>query len=70
MIVGAVVALLGVLAIAIPAFTTEQTKEVAKLGDLRLTANEQTTHIVPPLLGPAALGLGIILMGAAFVGRR
>ena len=35
MIAGALVALLGVLAIAIPAFTTEQTKEVAKIGDLK-----------------------------------
>jgi len=70
MIVGAIVTLLGVLAIAIPAFTTAQTKEVARLGDLKLTTNEQTTHVVPPFIGPAALGLGIILMGAAFVGRR
>lgn len=70
MIVGAIVALLGVLAIAIPAFTTEQTKDVAKLGDLKLTANEQTTHVVPPFIGPAALGIGIVLMGAAFIGRR
>lgn len=70
MITGAIVALLGVLAIAIPVFTTEQTKEVAKIGDLKLTANEQETHFVPPFVGPAALGIGIVLMGAAFVGRR
>jgi hypothetical protein len=70
MIAGALVALLGVLAIAIPAFTTEQTKEVVKLGDLKLTTNQETRHVIPPLVGPAALVLGIGLMGAAFVGRR
>ena len=70
MIAGALVALLGVLAIAIPAFTTEQTKEVAKIGDLKLTTNEETRHVIPPLVGPAALVLGIGLMGAAFIGRR
>jgi hypothetical protein len=70
MIAGAILAVLGVLAIAIPVFTTEQTKEVAKLGDLKLTAKEQTTHVVPPIVGPAVLGIGILLMGAAFLGRR
>jgi len=70
MIAGAIIAVLGVLAIAIPVFTTEQTKEVAKLGDLKLTAKEQTTHVVPPIVGPAVLGIGIVLMGAAFLSRR
>jgi hypothetical protein len=70
MITGAIVALLGVLAFAIPAFTTEQTKDVAKIGDLKVTAKEQTTHVVPPFVGPAALGIGVVLMGAAFVRRR
>lgn len=69
MITGAIVALLGVLALAVPAFTTEHTKDVAKIGDLKLTANEQETHFVPPFVGPAALAIGVILMGAAFVGR-
>lgn len=70
MIAGAIIAVLGVLAIAIPVFTTERTKEVAKLGDLKITANEQTTHVVPPIVGPAVLGIGLVLMGAAFLGRR
>ena len=44
MIAGAIFAVLGVLAIAIPVFTTQQTKDVARIGDLRLTAKEETTH--------------------------
>ena len=65
--VGLVVALAGGLAIAIPVFTTAQTKDVVKIGDLRVTATEETSHVIPRLLGPAALVIGVVLMGAAFV---
>lgn len=64
---GMVVALLGVIAIAVPVFTTEQTKEVAKIGDLKLTAKEETSHVIPPFAGPAALVVGLALVGAAFM---
>lgn len=67
---GAVIVLLGVLAIAIPVFTTEQTKEVAKVGDLKLTNKEETTHVIPPFVGPVVLAVGVILIGAGFVTRR
>jgi hypothetical protein len=67
---GAIVACLGALAIAIPVLTTSQTRDVAKIGDMRLTATEETSHVIPPLLGPAALVLGAVLIGAAFVVRR
>ena len=67
---GVVVALLGVAAIAVPVFTTEQTKEVAKIGDLKLTAKAETSHVIPPFAGPAALVAGLVLVGAAFTIRR
>jgi len=35
-IIGAVLAVLGVIGFAIPFITTEQTKDVAKVGDLKL----------------------------------
>jgi uncharacterized membrane protein HdeD (DUF308 family) len=69
-LVGALVVLLGVLAIAIPVFTTEQTHEVAKVGDLRLTNKEETTHVIPPFVGPVVLALGVVLIGAGFLARR
>lgn len=69
-IAGAVVALLGALAIAVPVFTTEQTKDVAKIGDLKLTATEATSHVIPPFVGPAVLAIGVVLIGAGFVARR
>jgi len=70
MITGAVIALLGVLAIAVPVFTTQQTKDVVKLGDLKLTAQEETSHTMPPFVGPAALLVGLILIGVGFTARR
>ncbi len=70
LIAGAVATLLGIAAIAVPVFTTEQNKEVLKIGDLKVTAREETAHFIPPLVGPGALAIGLVLMGAAFVVRR
>jgi len=69
-IFGAVLILLGVLGLAIPVFNTEQTKDVAKVGDLKLQTHESTTHVVPTAVSAAALGLGIVVMGAGFYRRR
>jgi hypothetical protein len=60
--IGAIVALLGLLALASPEFTTNQTKNVATLGDLKIQANEQTSHVIPPILGGAALIVGLVLV--------
>jgi hypothetical protein len=46
----AVLILVGILGFAIPIFTTQQTKDVAKIGDLKLQTTESTTHIIPPVL--------------------
>ena len=39
-VIGAVLALLGIVGFAIPVFTTRDTKEVAKIGDLKLQTTE------------------------------
>ena len=67
---GAVLALLGVLGFAIPMFTTEQTKDVAKIGDLKLQTTESTSHIVPPMLAGGALIAGIVLIGVGVAQKR
>jgi hypothetical protein len=67
---GAVLAVLGMLGLAIPIFTTSQTKDVAKLGGLKIQTTEQSTHVVPEALSAGVLGLGIILMGVGFYQRR
>jgi len=70
MISGAILALLGLTGLAIPVFATQQTTEVAKIGDLKIDARENTFHSVPPLLSGGALVLGIILIGGGLYQRR
>jgi len=67
---GALLALLGILGFAIPVFTTSQTKDVVKLGDLKIQSTEQSTHVVPQALSAAALVLGVVLIGAGLYQRR
>jgi hypothetical protein len=69
-IAGAIIALLGLAGIAVPYFTTTQTKDVAKIGSLHVQAQQDTGHTIPPLLSEGALALGVILMGAGLLQRR
>lgn len=70
MIFGAILAILGIIGLAIPVFTTQQTKDVAKIGDLKVQATESTSHVVPPLVAGGLLAVGVVLMGAGFYRRR
>jgi hypothetical protein len=67
---GAALVLLGLLAFAIPVFTTQQTTDVARIGDLKLQTTENRSHAIPPFVGGGALALGVILIGAGFYQRR
>jgi len=67
---GVILVLLGLLGFAIPIFTTQQTKEVAKIGDLKLQTTESTAHVIPPMVSGGALVLGIVLIGAGLYTRR
>jgi hypothetical protein len=70
MMSGAALAILGLIGLAIPVFTTQQTKEVAKIGDLKIQTTENESHVVPPMLAGGALALGVILVGAGLYRRR
>jgi hypothetical protein len=70
MLVGFMLALCGLVAIAVPYVTTEKTTDVAKVAGLSLSVTEQTSRRVPPWLAPVALGAGLLLMGASVVTRR
>ena len=47
---GAILAIVGLILLAYPFFTTQQTKEVAHVGPLHVDENQQQTHMVPPIL--------------------
>jgi hypothetical protein len=66
---GLLLALLGILGLAIPVFTTSQTKDIVKLGDLKIQNTEQSTHVVPEALSAGVLLLGVVLMGAGLYQR-
>jgi uncharacterized membrane protein HdeD (DUF308 family) len=69
-VVGAILALLGALALASPVFTTNETKNVATLGDLKIQANEQSSHAIPPVLSGAALVVGLMLLAGGLYQKR
>ena len=69
MIGGVVLVILGLLGLAVPMFTTEQTKDVARIGELKLQATETKAYTVPPLLSGGALVLGLVLLGGGLYRR-
>ncbi len=70
MIAGAVLVLLGLVGYTIPIFTTQQTKNVADIGPLKVQATENTEHVIPPIVSGGAIVLGIVLLASGFYQRR
>jgi len=67
--VGAVLALLGILGLAIPYFTTSKTEDVAKIGDLSVQATHDVGHSIPPAAAGGVLILGAVLLGLGVMRR-
>jgi hypothetical protein len=70
MIGGAILVLIGLIGFAIPVFTTQQTTDVAKIGDVKIQATESTSHVIPPIVAGGALVLGVLLLGAGLLQKR
>ena len=70
MIFGGIIALIGLITFVIPSFNTEQTKDVAKLGDLKLQSKSEQTHFIPPTLSEGAIVLGLLMIGAGAIAGR
>jgi multisubunit Na+/H+ antiporter MnhC subunit len=66
---GALLILLGAAGLTVPVFQTHQLTDVAKIGTLKVQADENTSHVVPQALSITALvvGLGLVVVG---IGRR
>jgi hypothetical protein len=69
-VVGAILVVLGLMGFAIPIFTTQETTELARVGELKLQATETTSHIIPPLLSGGVLVLGVVLIGAGLYRKK
>ncbi|MBF6558792.1 MAG: hypothetical protein IVW56_00780 [Candidatus Binataceae bacterium] len=67
---GALFALLGILGLVIPEFSTSHTRDVVNLGAVKVQSTEKSTHMVPPALGAGVLILGVILIGGGLYQRR
>jgi hypothetical protein len=61
---GALLVIAGILGLAVPVFTTSQTKDVVNMGDLKIQNTEHSTHVVPEVLSAGVLLLGAVLIGA------
>jgi hypothetical protein len=69
MIGGAVFLLIGLAGFAMPVFTTQQTRDVARIGDVKIQASEDRMHFIPPLVSGGALVIGTLLVGAGLYRR-
>lgn len=69
-VIGTALVVLGLIGFAFPIFTTKETTELARLGELKLETTQTTTHVVPPLLIGGVLVAGVILLGAGLYRKR
>lgn len=69
MLGGAIFLLIGLAGFAMPMFTTQQTRDVARIGDVKIQATEDRTHFIPPIVSGGALALGAVLLGAGLFRR-
>jgi uncharacterized membrane protein YidH (DUF202 family) len=61
-IVGVVLIIIGIIALAYQGITYTKTERVIDLGPLKVEAEKKETIPLPPILGGAALVAGIILV--------
>ncbi|HZR79909.1 MAG TPA: DUF3185 domain-containing protein [Candidatus Binatia bacterium] len=62
MILGAVLILLGGVALAYQGFSYTTKEKVVELGPLNVETEKQKTVPIPPILGGAALAAGVVLV--------
>ena len=67
---GAVLAIVGLILLAYPFFTTQQTKDVADIGPLHVQENQQQTHMIPPILSGGVLAIGVVLLAGGLMKRE
>ena len=68
-IIGAILAIIGVVGLAVPYFTTRETQEVAHVGDLKVQTTNDKEHSIPPAAAGGVLAVGVVLLGAGLFRR-
>jgi uncharacterized membrane protein HdeD (DUF308 family) len=59
---GIILLVLGVIGLAHPSFSYHQQEEVAKIGPIKATVDEQKTAQIPPAVSITLLAVGIVLV--------
>ncbi len=67
---GVLLALLGLVSLAIPIFTTEHTENVATIGGLQIQTAQNTPHLIPREMSWGTLALGMVLIGGGIYRKR
>ena len=66
-LIGIVLIIVGILALAYQGITYTKQEKVAQIGDLKISAEKEHTIYFPPILGGASLLAGIVLV---VIGRK
>ncbi len=66
LLIGAGLVLLGALGLII---TTQQTTEVAHIGDLKLQATESKSYSIPTIASSGLVVVGLVVLGAGLLRR-
>lgn len=66
-LVGILLIIVGIVALAYQGFTYTKHEQVAQIGDVKISADTQKTVYFPPILGGLSVVAGIVLV---IVGRK
>jgi hypothetical protein len=69
-IVGIILILFGLISLGYRGITYNKQEDIAKIGSLKVTANEEKTIFLPPVFGGVSLAAGIALVIIGRMGRK
>lgn len=68
-VTGIVLIIFGILALAYQGFSYTTNEKVAQIGNVQITAENQKTVFLPPMLGGLSLAAGVVLVIVARIGK-
>ena len=69
-LVGILLIIFGIVSLGYRGITYNKQEDIAKIGSVKVTANEEKTIFLPPVFGGVALAAGIALVVIGRMGRR